>query len=71
MKFAVLIILVIITATIFISGCVQQQVPVGGTEKMTGEEIEQEAGNVIEQEMDSALGNISLEDLENELLEQG
>jgi PBP1b-binding outer membrane lipoprotein LpoB len=71
MKLAIVMILAVIAMTVFISGCVQQQAPPGGTGKMTEEEIEQETGNLIEEEMNSALNNISLEDLENELLEQG
>jgi outer membrane lipoprotein-sorting protein len=72
MKLALAIVFALLVATVFISGCVQQQqAPSTGGQPLTAEEKEQQAANTLEQEMDQAIGNMTLEDLENELLTQG
>lgn len=65
---------VMLMATLMISGCVQQAPPSGGpptTGKLTQEQAEQQAMNELENELDEAVGNVTLENLENELLQQG
>ncbi|NIO22888.1 MAG: hypothetical protein GTN38_02575 [Candidatus Aenigmarchaeota archaeon] len=75
MKFAA-ILLALLVAAVFVSGCVQE--PPGPTGPTTGptdggltqEQAEQQALQTLDQEMD-ALEEMSLEELENELLQQG
>jgi len=69
MKFAIALVLIALILTITISGCVQQPSgpPTGG---LTQEQAEQKALQTLDQEM-NALEEMTLEDLENELLQQG
>ncbi|MCK4335268.1 MAG: hypothetical protein KAW40_00925 [Candidatus Aenigmarchaeota archaeon] len=66
MKLTSALVLVVLVATIVISGCVQE--PTGG---LTEEQAEDQALQTLEQEMDEAIGGMTLEELENELLQQG
>ncbi|MCD6590526.1 MAG: hypothetical protein J7K72_00980 [Candidatus Aenigmarchaeota archaeon] len=69
MRAVSIILLLAIISAVFISGCVQQQGTGGQT---TGQEIqvEDQAIQTLENELDQALENITMEDLENELLAQ-
>ena len=72
MKLALTFVFALLVATVFISGCVQQQqAPSTGGQPLTASEKEQAASNTVQQEMDQAIGDMTLEDLENELLAQG
>jgi len=66
MKLAVVLVLVALMAVAFISGCVQET---GITGELTGEQMEEEAFQTIEEEMEEALENMTMEELERELLE--
>jgi len=69
MKMTLTLIFVVLIAAVFISGCVQQATT--GGEPATGKLAEDQATQAVEQEMDLAIGNITLEDVQNELLNQG
>jgi len=69
MKMAFALVLVVLVAAVAISGCVQQAAT--GGEPATGKLAEDQATQAVEQEMDLAIGNITLEDVQNELLNQG
>ena len=67
----------VLLAAVLISGCVQDTGtdgtdtgPTGG-EQLTQAEIEDQAYQALEQEMDQAIDQMTLEELENELLSQG
>jgi PBP1b-binding outer membrane lipoprotein LpoB len=70
MKLAGIIVLALLVLTVWISGCVQEPAapPTGG---LTQEQAEQQAFQTLEQEMDEAIEGMTLEELENELLQQG
>jgi PBP1b-binding outer membrane lipoprotein LpoB len=77
MKLAGLILLALLVIAVFISGCVRE--PAGPTTDpttgpatggLTQEQAEQKAFQTLDQEMD-ALEDMTLEELENELLQQG
>ncbi len=59
----------LLVAAVLISGCTQQQAPPadGGNEPADGN-LEASAYNQIEQEMEQAIEDIDLGDLENEFL---
>jgi PBP1b-binding outer membrane lipoprotein LpoB len=76
MKYAFAIVLALLVSAVLISGCTT--VPTGGQEtgepsgaQMTQSEKESQALAAVEQEMDELIDNMSMEDLENELLNQG
>ncbi len=72
MKLALTLVFALLVATVFISGCVkQQEAPSTGSQPLTAAEKEQYASNTLQQELDQAIGDMTLEDLENELLAQG
>jgi outer membrane lipoprotein-sorting protein len=73
MKILMAFVFVALVAAVAISGCVQQTPVTGGetSGKMTASQMEQQAANTLEEEMEQAIGDITLEDLENELLAQG
>lgn len=66
---AAFLLAVLIVAAVFISGCVQQTGPPEG--ELTSEEAENQAYLTVEQEMEDAIESMTLEELENELLNQG
>ena len=70
MKLAGALVLVVLVATIVISGCVQEPTgpPTGG---LTEKQIEDQAFSTVEKEMEDAIDSMTLEDLENELLQEG
>lgn len=70
MKLASALVLVVLVAAIVISGCVQEPAgpPTGG---LTEKQAEDQALQTLEQEMDEAIEGMTMEDLENELLQQG
>jgi len=70
MRFAGILVLVVLIVAVFISGCIQQAGP-SGTGELTEQQMEEQAYNALEQEMEQALENMTLEELENELLQQG
>jgi|GEM_PF-3322112 len=76
MKLAIALLLVALVFTVYISGCVQEPTspdtgPTGPTTgALTEAQAEQQALQTLDQEME-ALEEMSLEELENELLQQG
>ena len=62
----------IVLGAVAVSGCVQQQdtAPTGG-EELTQAEMEDQAYRAVEQEMEQAIDDMTLEEIENELLAQG
>ena len=54
----------LILSLVFISGCVQTE-----TTQPTGAALEEQAVQEVEQEMEQAIEDISMEDIENALLE--
>lgn len=52
----------LVLSLVFISGCVQQETP-------TGAALEDQAVEEIEQEMEQAIEDVTMEDIENTLLE--
>jgi len=71
MKTALALIFAVLVATVVISGCVQQAATGGGGQQLTAAEKEQQASQAVDQEIENAIGNVTLENLENELLTQG
>ncbi|MEM5871789.1 MAG: hypothetical protein QW051_02870 [Candidatus Aenigmatarchaeota archaeon] len=71
MKLIISILLVLMVAVVLISGCIQQQPETKTSQKLTPSEVEQQATNTLDSEIEQAIGHITLEDLENELFEQG
>jgi PBP1b-binding outer membrane lipoprotein LpoB len=71
MKLAGIIVLALLVLTIWISGCVREPAAPPTTGALTQEQAEQQAFQTLEQEMDDSIGGMTLEDLENELLQQG
>jgi outer membrane lipoprotein-sorting protein len=70
MKTILALVFVVLITAVFISGCVQQAAT-GGGQQFTAAEKEQQAYNTVEQEMEQTLGNMTLDNIENELLTQG
>lgn len=70
MKSAVALVLVVLVVAVAISGCVREPAtpPTAG---LTQEQAEDLAFQELEHEMDQAIGDMTLEDLENELLQEG
>jgi outer membrane lipoprotein-sorting protein len=70
MKFAIALVLVALVLAITISGCVQQPSgpPAGG---LTQEQAESQAFQALEQEMQENLEDMTLQEIENELFQQG
>jgi PBP1b-binding outer membrane lipoprotein LpoB len=74
MKLAGILILAVLLTAVFISGCVQQDTTPatpGGGKQLTQSEMEDQALQTLEQEMGEAIENMTMEELENELLQQG
>jgi len=72
MKTALTLIFAVLIAAVVISGCVQQAATGGGGgQQLTAAEKEQQASQAVDQEIENAIGNITLENVENELLTQG
>ncbi len=70
MKLAGVLVLAVLVGMVLISGCVQE--PTGPpTGKLTQEQAEAQAFQTLEQEMEEAIEKMTLEELENELLQQG
>ncbi|UCC91718.1 MAG: hypothetical protein JSV39_00380 [Candidatus Aenigmatarchaeota archaeon] len=69
MKLAVALLLVVMVVAI-ISGCVQEPTgpPTGG---LTEKQIEDQAFSAVEKEMEDAIDSMTMEDFENELLQEG
>ena len=71
MKLASALVLVVLVAALSISGCVQEPAGPPATGELTQAQAEDQALQTLEQEMDEAIGGMTLEELENELLQQG
>ena len=71
MKLAGALLLVVLLVAILISGCVQDTGTTTGGEQLTQAEMEDQAYQALEQEMGDAIDQMTLEELENELLSQG
>ncbi|RLJ10197.1 MAG: hypothetical protein DRP15_00875 [Candidatus Aenigmatarchaeota archaeon] len=61
--FIIGMLMVAVMSVVFISGCIQTEKPASG--EMVGEDVY----NAIENELEEAVENITLEDIENALLE--
>jgi hypothetical protein len=70
MKILLALVFVALVATVLISGCTQTPATGGGTAKATGS-AEDQAFNTVDQELDQALEGMTVQDMENELLNQG
>lgn len=75
MKITLALIFVVLIAAVLISGCVQQG-PAGGTQgtgggQATASQAEDQAARTVDQEMGNAIGNMTLNDVQNDLLKQG
>ena len=70
MKLAGTLVLSILLAAVLIAGCVQQPEGPGVDGQLTQAEMENQAYDTIEQEMENAIESMTLEELENELLLQ-
>jgi PBP1b-binding outer membrane lipoprotein LpoB len=70
MKTTLTLIFAALIAAVFISGCTQQTGTTGNGQQTTANQ-EQQAFQAIDQETNQALQNMSLQDVENELLVQG
>ena len=70
MKILLALVFVALVATVLISGCTQTPATGGGTTKATGS-AEDQAFNTVDQELDQALEGMTVQDMENELLNQG
>lgn len=80
MKIALALIFVGLIAAVLISGCVQQggtgpagggTTGTGGGQQLKAAQMEDQAAQAVQQEMDNAIGNITLEEIQNQLLQQG
>jgi len=63
-----LLAILLVVSVIFASGCVQQETG-GATGGAAGATLEDQAADMLEQELDQAIENISVEDIENSLPE--
>ncbi|MFH1237427.1 MAG: hypothetical protein V1648_03425 [Candidatus Aenigmatarchaeota archaeon] len=70
MKILLALVLVALVATVMVSGCTQTPATGGGTAKTTAS-ADGQAFNTVDQELDQALEGMTVEDMENELLQQG
>lgn len=71
MKLAGVLVLGILLVAVLIAGCVQQPEDLDGDGgQLTQAEMEDQAYDTIEQEMENAIESMTLEELENELLLQ-
>lgn len=70
MKMTLTLIFVVLMAAVFISGCVQQTATPGTGTAAKGTADEQ-AFQTVSDEVDQAVGNMTLDDVQNELLNQG
>jgi outer membrane murein-binding lipoprotein Lpp len=72
MKKIFVLLAVILVSTLIVSGCVQQPPQGGGlpTGQVTQKQAEQQAMNELENEIEQATANVTLEDIENALLQQ-
>jgi len=61
-----ILIISLLVLAVFVSGCTQHH---STEEKTAGEAAEQQAYNAIEQEMEQAIENITMDDIEQALLE--
>jgi hypothetical protein len=68
MRTAVALVLLALVVVTLISGCTQ---PEGPTGELTEKQMEEQAYQQIDQEIEDALSGMALEELENELLGQG
>ena len=69
-----LLVIALVISVIFVSGCVEQKsAEAGGVQPSaggaTGGAIEAEMDNMLEEEMEQAIENITIEDIENSLAE--
>jgi outer membrane lipoprotein-sorting protein len=63
----VLLVIGLLLSVVFISGCMQDLTETGTA--YSGEQIETMAADMIEQEMEEAIEDITLEDIENSIIE--
>jgi PBP1b-binding outer membrane lipoprotein LpoB len=71
MKIVLALVLAVLVTTVLISGCTQQPSGQSGAGKLTQKQAEGQAFQAVQQEVDQALGNITLQEVQNELLQQG
>ncbi len=73
MKYVVMILALLVLSVVFVSGCATTPDTgnTGATGELTAKEKEDLAYQAIDNEIDQALENMTLEDIENELLNQG
>jgi hypothetical protein len=72
MKLTGTLVLGLLLVAVLIAGCVQQPTgPSGDGAQLTQAEMEQQAYNTLEQEMEQAIDEMTLQEIENELLQQG
>lgn len=69
MKYAAIMIALVVLSVVFVSGCATMPDTGGGTTgELTAAEKENLAYQSVEDEIDQAIENMDLEDLENEIL---
>jgi outer membrane lipoprotein-sorting protein len=73
MKTVLALVFAALIAAVFISGCVEQGTTItgGGGPQLTQSQQEDQAFSTVDQEMQQAIGNITLQGIENQLLQQG
>lgn len=71
MKIAGAIVLAVLLAAVLVSGCVQRTEGPPTTGELTQGQAEEQAYQALEQEMEESLEDMTLEELEDELLQQG
>lgn len=71
-------VIAVLLSMVLISGCVQQKAPSANNgnqiqqpspSQQQAQGIEDQAANMIEQEMENAIGNMSVDDIENSIAE--
>lgn len=72
MKYAFTLAMVLLVSAVLISGCTTHPGDSGtSTGQLTQAQKESQALAAVDQEMEQSIGNMTLEDMENELLQQG
>lgn len=70
MKNTLALVFVVLIAAVFVSGCTQQAATNEANAAAAGTS-EDQAFNAVDQELDQAIAGMTVEDMENELLQQG